>query len=646
MSNRPAAPKRPGTNAQPPQAPPVYRPQHAPKTLQPAKPPGAASRPGVIQPRRAPQAPPVYRPAPSVSQAKPSPAGRQPGHAGAVQGLMPPTIQMMRMALPQQKPKHSSVNFIDSGTFQDNPPGTFPVVMKRRAGTVEAILTPDRPLTTGSPPRVEPLGWNYAAQVSVQKPNRAPKPHRGWVRFHLLNEELGGTGRDERNLVPTLITYNSCGQWRNFEEAVKRHYYRGPIAFEVEVDYHQNVVSQPAQAGDDQLHKFPRTITGEFKYFDDQQNQWESPLLNGRVTLNIPAPSVTPGNVEFMLTDCSVLTLTKVFNVNIDLARRLVDMQDLIGARPPATVQALYDFLYDTISAFGYGTYCSSPSDLNRHWDALQSALNRPGGTALRIYPGWQPNNTTAVKRTEHSLVEIKFANKEKLQNLSHVLNLDVKLLGMLQGVDLTFMNSASSLYYNMTFGMHNPQQFTHFDKFQWPQIMSALRPAAHHIGGLRIDSVKTKTEYMHEERQAQLRREEEKRRREEEEQRRREEQERQRQEALRLQQEQREREREQRRQRELPIRPVWAQLQHLVSTFQQGTLTNEGWRAFKRSARDVIEKVYDRLREKLENGEYDPNVNYLQYYDVRNVLIGKFAQAAVKYRKQKTNTFQRVKFK
>src|SRR5581483_2652946 len=606
-----------------------------------------APRPAIAtaQMRTPPAAPPVYKPIPhrtgNPAQMKPAVSlpkiklqqfakaiQRKQAHAALVRSilskgrirnsvLMPSVIQRMTMALPNP-PLNRSRNFIHSGQFQDMSGN-----QKQRAGRVEAILDPNNAYQ-GSPPSVDPLGWDYANHVALQKPNKPFKPHRGWVRFHLLNEELGGPGNTVLNLVPTLGIYNTGKLWRDFEEAAKYYADNYFVAFEVQVAYHANVVSNPQQLGDNQLQFFPQTISGEFQYY--KNGGWRS-SNKSTVTLNIPAPSVTPGFVEVPMTDCSEQTLTGTFSINSWLAKRIVENQNYIytSRNQIATVQDLYDLLYDMVTVRGGGSN-DPQGDLNATWGGLQTALNKTAGTALRIYPGWAPNGTTAIKRYEISLstIQINLNNQPKLAQFANWLGIDISVLKLFGNAG-TYTNSTSFLYFDLTRYMQLNQAQA-FDNL-WPKVEQAVqRKHGWCLTGIKFAPLtKTRTQELQEQAERWRREQEEKNRREEEE--------RKRQEALRLQRQKKEDEDRQLRDVQAKIRyKFWSDLQQAVSDVKSGQqLSQQALEEYRQQSDKFINGLYHHVKSKMELGNFDSSVDLMTYYQV-NVKLNEMLSNAKRH--------------
>lgn len=67
--------------------------------------------------------------------------------------------------------------------------------------------------------------------------------NRSWVRFHILNQYLGGPGDNAGNLIPTRQSDNESPIWRSIEENMKKIASLPPgLAFNAYVYYHSGSV--------------------------------------------------------------------------------------------------------------------------------------------------------------------------------------------------------------------------------------------------------------------------------------------------------------------------------------------------------------------------------------------------------------------
>jgi hypothetical protein len=144
----------------------------------------------------------------------------------------------------------------------------------------------------GGRPSVSPPGWAWL-QTKVQKLKG------NWVRFHIINQKLGGRGDRKWNLVPTSVAVNNTFN-REIEEPAKGHALAKKkwTYVDVELEYDAN---WPAP--------IPTEINAEWGAWDDNQNKWvrkkalPSALENPNITalgdavyhrgINIPIKAAT-----------------------------------------------------------------------------------------------------------------------------------------------------------------------------------------------------------------------------------------------------------------------------------------------------------------------------------------------------------------
>lgn len=122
-----------------------------------------------------------------------------------------------------------------------------------RASKVQAIIFDENGDLDGGAPSVDPVGWNWLSD-EARKTN--------WVRFHILNQYLGGPGNNCANLIPATKASNNNRNWRGFEEAVKKKAKKHLITFEAEITGYHGFPPSPNNG-------FPKGINASAVYERD-----------------------------------------------------------------------------------------------------------------------------------------------------------------------------------------------------------------------------------------------------------------------------------------------------------------------------------------------------------------------------------------
>ncbi len=187
-----------------------------------------------------------------------------------------------------------------------------------------ALLTPGHAnLGAGIPTRQgrDPLGWAWVEANEVRSANRGALLY--WIRFHLLNADLGGKGTKELHLVPTTKTANS--QWdHNIERPVADALTGAnptPVYYDVQLTY-WGVGEAPATyvdaaTGTDygpNITLFPQSIQGNWQQFD--KGRW-LPQPSFRVPVDMPR-GITGEDVE-LTTHHQLNRLAKLFHIDEDI---------------------------------------------------------------------------------------------------------------------------------------------------------------------------------------------------------------------------------------------------------------------------------------------------------------------------------------
>jgi Domain of unknown function (DUF4157)/DNA/RNA non-specific endonuclease len=144
-------------------------------------------------------------------------------------------------AASQESQSADTLQLQPEGTYEDGPPDEDEGFEWDTAETTDdggetvpehliAVMNyPDN----GGVPSVDPPGWDWLRRKFGRLKGQ-------WVRFHLINAQLGGPGNDTENLVPTTNALNQNGGWRNLEDAAKSsaNTDKDWTYLEVEVEYH------------------------------------------------------------------------------------------------------------------------------------------------------------------------------------------------------------------------------------------------------------------------------------------------------------------------------------------------------------------------------------------------------------------------
>ena len=145
----------------------------------------------------------------------------------------------------------------------------------------------------GTVPGVNINGWPYIQGVNATGT---------WVRFHLVNQQIGGLGNQD-NLVPTSQATNHNATWRNFERTCQHHVGQ-QTSVHVTVDVQYPPINAGAGVGTvaANQHFYPTQISGRCYLWDAVANAY---VLNAngapanRRTFDVqivPFPLIPPAN--------------------------------------------------------------------------------------------------------------------------------------------------------------------------------------------------------------------------------------------------------------------------------------------------------------------------------------------------------------
>ena len=210
---------------------------------------------------RAVQAKAAVAPPPRPAARVPAPAPHVRTNVAAVQKAPRPAerpaaphVQAAQTTAIQRKPSNNNdPTGNKSGIYWD----------RKEMETVNGKSVPSRMTAImkepkdGGRPSVSPPGWDWL-QTKVQKLKG------NWVRFHIINQKLGGPGDKKWNLVPTSVAVNNTFN-REIEE---------PAKDSARIDKEWTYVDVELEYDDDWPAAIPKKIRAEWGNWDDTAKKW------------------------------------------------------------------------------------------------------------------------------------------------------------------------------------------------------------------------------------------------------------------------------------------------------------------------------------------------------------------------------------
>jgi hypothetical protein len=191
-------------------------------------------------------------------------------------------IQMRAAAAPAQLRAHAPVFQL---AREANPATVSRDYTSNADGTSDVVDAQVRSISDGGAPSCTPEGWNDVLA-------KAAKVKGSWVRFHLLNQNLGGSGARTDNLVPTTVAANHNGTWKAMEQEAQ-----GVAAANQWVWWRTAVTYHAANAGAGHGIGFPSNINVQSKKWNG--NAWDDLTAgNGNYDLALTAPHFGAGQVQ------------------------------------------------------------------------------------------------------------------------------------------------------------------------------------------------------------------------------------------------------------------------------------------------------------------------------------------------------------
>lgn len=134
----------------------------------------------------------------------------------------------------------------------------------------------------GAPPSATIHGWQHILNVGAGGP---------WVRFHLINQQVGGLG-NQANLVPTSHATNHYGPWIGFETVIKNLVIaQTGIHATVDVTYPAAIGGAAPGTLASVSHYYPTNISARVYYWDPIGNSY---VLHPNQPNFVPFPPQPP----------------------------------------------------------------------------------------------------------------------------------------------------------------------------------------------------------------------------------------------------------------------------------------------------------------------------------------------------------------
>ncbi len=209
---------------------------------------------------------------------------------------------------------------------------------------------------TGSVPgSASPDGWLWLQGQTKIKGS--------WVRFHLINENIGGKG-ENANLVPTSQQVNLGSKWKKYETAVKKKY-------DDAAGYWIWSKTYVTPGGTGYPAGWPSQITGYTEWYDGSNWQTSADLTT---TLNLSAPDIT-GNGTLLLDEVN----TSTWKVVLGSTNYLNDKASLLSYLTTSANSSLEDIdsNLDSLSTHYTGSDDLYLEFTKNDWNNISYAVNQ-----------------------------------------------------------------------------------------------------------------------------------------------------------------------------------------------------------------------------------------------------------------------------
>jgi hypothetical protein len=261
----------------------------------------------------------------------------------------------------------------------------------------------------GTVQNYDPIGWEWIKANEVRSARRARISH--WVRFHLLNAELGGKGVNVFHLIPADQSAN--GKWRTQIEAdMKVWVKKAPVWYDVQVTYYTQAEAPGTYApGPNQLIDyrpnialFPKVIHADWKTFDTLKGQWMD-MPPCTVQSGFPA---APGQRETELIGAQNLSaLASIYQIHYDV----LDLLSRVGQKFTTYAQVRRLLENWAAQSTNSSQYEARMDRIAASDPYLRTALTGGGNRKLKIHGVFVPDDQTPEAKYYVSPANVKSAS-------------------------------------------------------------------------------------------------------------------------------------------------------------------------------------------------------------------------------------------
>lgn len=246
----------------------------------------------------------------------------------------------------------------------ENQPQTPIISNHNKADEVSHILLNGN-RQDGGKPSVSPIGWDWLY-------NNMCRVKGNWVRFHILNEKLGGPGNNKGNLIPARHKDNHSVDWRSFEDSAKNANENGyTLYFHAKVNGYYNIQGVP--------DGFPKGLSAKYAIWDNFNSSWNSPIECRPIVFQPPCQNNEGGSLIMYASELSRQQWISGVGVTSSIAQILFRLRETIKNNSDI-IGVLTDYVFQNQGCL--------EDDLNKSIPEIESAISGRRKKKLTIIPG------------------------------------------------------------------------------------------------------------------------------------------------------------------------------------------------------------------------------------------------------------------